>query len=118
MRGIVTIDGPSASGKSSVAKEVARALGVPYLSSGLLYRAAAYLALRAGVDPEDEGEVMALLQGYSVRLLPRPEGNRVLAEGASGLEDLTPRLHTPEVDRGGVPCGPPPSGAGLGEREA
>jgi len=51
MRGIVTIDGPSASGKSSVAKRVAEALGVPYLSSGLLYRAAAYLALRAGVDP-------------------------------------------------------------------
>ena len=43
MRGIVTIDGPSASGKSSVARRVAAALGVPYLSSGLLYRAAAFL---------------------------------------------------------------------------
>jgi len=80
MRGIVTIDGPSASGKSSVARRVAAALGVPYLSSGLLYRAAAFLAL---------------LEGLGVRLLAQAEGNRVLADG----EDLTSFLHTPEVDR-------------------
>ncbi|WP_413217112.1 (d)CMP kinase [Thermus oshimai] len=91
MRGIVTIDGPSASGKSTVARRVAEALGVPYLSSGLLYRAAAYLALRHGVDPEDEQALLALLEGKGVRL----EADRVLQNG----EDLTPLLHTPEVDR-------------------
>ena len=95
MRGIVTIDGPSPSGKSSVARRVAAALGVPYLSSGLLYRAAAFLALRAGVDPGDEEGLLALLEGLGVRLLAQAEGNRVLADG----EDLTPFLHTPEVDR-------------------
>ena len=95
MRGIVTIDGPSASGKSSVARRVAAALGVPYLSSGLLYRAAAFLALRAGVDPGDEEGLLALLEGLGVRLLAQAEGNRVLADG----EDLTSFLHTPEVDR-------------------
>ena len=95
MRGIVTIDGPSASGMSSVARRVAAALGVPYLSSGLLYRAAAFLALRAGVDPGDEEGLLALLEGLGVRLLAQAEGNRVLADG----EDLTPFLHTPEVDR-------------------
>ncbi|MGC8967449.1 MAG: (d)CMP kinase [Thermus sp.] len=94
MRGIVTIDGPSASGKSSVARRVAEALGVPYLSSGLLYRAAAFLALRAGVDPGDEAGLLGLLQRFRVRLVPGKE-NRVLAEG----EDLTPSLHTLEVDR-------------------
>lgn len=95
MRGVVTIDGPSASGKSSVAKRVAEALGVPYLSSGLLYRAAAFLALRAGADPGDEEGLLALLETFRVRLLPERGGNRVLADG----EDLTPHLHTPEVDR-------------------
>ncbi|GAB5603789.1 (d)CMP kinase [Thermus sp. FJN-A] len=95
MRGIVTIDGPSASGKSSVARRVAEALGVPYLSSGLLYRAAALLALRAGVDPEDAGGLLALLERFQVHLLPGVQGNRVLVGG----EDLTPFLHTPEVDR-------------------
>ncbi len=99
MRGIVTIDGPSASGKSSVAKRVAEALGVPYLSSGLLYRAVAYLASRAGVEPGDEEGVLRLLQGLYLRLLPKAEGNRVVVDGPSGLEDLTPHLHTPEVDR-------------------
>lgn len=94
MRGIVTIDGPSASGKSSVARRVAEALGVPYLSSGLLYRAAAYLALRAGVDPGDEAGLLELLKQFRVRLVPGRE-NRVLADG----EDLTPSLHTLEVDR-------------------
>ena len=67
MRGIVTIDGPSASGKSSVARRVAAALGVPYLSSGLLYRAAAFLALRAGVDPGDEEGLLALLEGLGAK---------------------------------------------------
>jgi cytidylate kinase len=94
MRGIVTIDGPSASGKSSAARRVAEALGVPYLSSGLLYRAAAFLALRAGVDPGDEAGLLGLLQRFWVRLVPGKE-NRVLADG----EDLTPSLHTLEVDR-------------------
>ncbi|GAA6755885.1 MAG: (d)CMP kinase [Thermus sp.] len=94
MRGIVTLDGPSASGKSSVAKRVAEALGVPYLSSGLLYRAAALLALRAGVDPKDEAGLLRLLEARRVRLVPGRE-NRVLADG----EDLTPFLHTLEVDR-------------------
>ncbi|APD08731.1 MULTISPECIES: (d)CMP kinase [Thermus] len=94
MRGIVTLDGPSASGKSSVAKRVAEALGVPYLSSGLLYRGAALLALRAGVDPRDEEGLLRLLQAHRVRLVPGRE-NRVLADG----EDLTPFLHTLEVDR-------------------
>ncbi|MGC8903769.1 (d)CMP kinase [Thermus sp.] len=94
MRGIVTIDGPSASGKSSAARRVAEALGVPYLSSGLLYRAAAFLALRAGVDPGDEAGLLGLLQRFRVRLVPGKE-NRVLADG----EDLTPSLHTLEVDR-------------------
>jgi cytidylate kinase len=94
MRGIVTIDGPAASGKSSVARRVAEALGVPYLSSGLLYRAVAYLALRAGVDPGDEAGLLRLLQRFRVRLVPGRE-NRVLADG----EDLTPSLHTLEVDR-------------------
>lgn len=114
MRGIVTIDGPSASGKSTVARRVAEALGVPYLSSGLLYRAAAYLALRHGVDPEDEGALLALLEGKGVRLEADPQANRVFQNG----EDLTPFLHTPEVDRLVSQVARHGGGSGLGECEA
>jgi cytidylate kinase len=100
---IITIDGPSASGKSSVARRVAAALGLPYVSSGLLYRGATYQVERYGVNPEDEAAILAMLKAHPIQLIPRPEaldspqggvGNRLLAEG----EDITEHLHTREVD--------------------
>ncbi len=91
---IITIDGPGASGKSSVARRIAQALTVPYISSGLLYRAATYQALHHGVDPDDEAALLELLEKHPLRLDPGTGGNRVY----SGNEDLTPRLHTAEVD--------------------
>ncbi|WP_287410081.1 (d)CMP kinase [Oceanithermus sp.] len=91
---IITIDGPGASGKSSVARRIAQALEVPYVSSGLLYRGVAYQVLRHGVDPDDEAAILELLEAHPVRLVPNTHGNRVLAGG----EDLTPHLHTAEVD--------------------
>ncbi|RJF72723.1 (d)CMP kinase [Deinococcus cavernae] len=93
---IVTIDGVAASGKSSVSSGVARALGVPYVSSGLLYRAAALLALEAGAALEDEAAVLVLLEGSGLRLEPLAEGNRVWAGG----RELTPDLHSTRVDKG------------------
>jgi len=91
---IITIDGPGASGKSSVARLLARALRVPYVSSGLLYRGVAYQVLRHGVDPDDEEAIVRLLERRPLRLEPDAEGNRVYA----GDEDLTPHLHTDAVD--------------------
>lgn len=51
--GIVAIDGPAASGKSSTARAVADQLGLVHLNSGLLYRAASWIALRDGIDTDD-----------------------------------------------------------------
>lgn len=92
--GVITIDGPAASGKSSAAREVAARLGVPYVSSGLLYRAATYLALRRGVDPRDEEAVVGLLAASDVELLAQTSDNRVLV----GEEDVTGQLHTDAID--------------------
>lgn len=50
---IVTIDGPSGTGKSTVSRAVARAVGLPHLDTGAFYRAATVAVLAAGVDPED-----------------------------------------------------------------
>lgn len=95
VRDVVTLDGPAASGKSTVAQRVAERLGVPFVSSGLLYRAATYLALSAGRDPSGEEELLTLLRQHDVVLDPRREGgNRVLIDG----EDVTRRLHTDAVD--------------------
>ncbi len=91
---IITIDGPSASGKTSVARRVAQALGVPFVSSGLLYRGIAYQVLRHHAPPADARAILELLRAHPVRLVPRPEGNRVLANG----EDVTAQLHTSTVD--------------------
>ncbi|WP_165795378.1 (d)CMP kinase [Deinococcus koreensis] len=92
---IVTIDGVAASGKSSVSSGVARALGVPYLSSGLLYRAATLLGLEAGADLS-EAAVLEALHTHPVRLEPLAQGNRVW----QGERDLTADLHSTAVDHG------------------
>lgn len=92
---VVTIDGPAASGKSSVARRVAKALKVPFVSSGLLYRAATYLVLEQAVDPEDAVAVNELLDRHDVELLAQVERpNKVVVDG----EDITEHLHTDEVD--------------------
>ncbi|WP_161883072.1 (d)CMP kinase [Deinococcus alpinitundrae] len=100
---IVTIDGVAASGKSSVASGVARHLGIPYVSSGLLYRAATLLALEAGTDLSDAPALLALLGAAPLRLEPLPEGNRVVLTSTAALHperDLTADAHTSAVDAG------------------
>ncbi|CAM3243540.1 (d)CMP kinase [Deinococcus saxicola] len=93
---IVTIDGVAASGKSSVSGGVARALGVPYVSSGLLYRAATGLGLEAAVDLHDAPALLSHLQSHPLRLEPLAAGNRVWQGG----RELTGELHSTRVDRG------------------
>ncbi len=58
---VVAIDGPGGSGKSTVAGALAARLGVPHVDTGAYYRAAALAVLRAGVDPTDEGGVIAVV---------------------------------------------------------
>ncbi|EYB67378.1 cytidylate kinase [Deinococcus phoenicis] len=93
---IVTIDGVAASGKSSVASGVARALGVPYVSSGLLYRTATLLGLEAGLHLSDAASLLACLEKRPLRLEALAEGNRVWL----GDRELTGDLHSSRVDQG------------------
>ena len=58
---VVALDGPAGSGKSTVARGVAAALGWRYVDTGATYRAATLLVLRAGVDPGDRDAVAALV---------------------------------------------------------
>ncbi len=59
---VVAIDGPSASGKSTVARAVARALGALYVDSGAVYRGVTWQALRTGADPRRPESVLAALE--------------------------------------------------------
>jgi cytidylate kinase len=74
---IVAIDGGVASGKSAVGRRVAERLGLPFVDSGLMYRAIARLATQRGIDPRDADAVTRLAQGHRVRI----EGERVWADG-------------------------------------
>ena len=57
---VVAIDGPAGAGKSTIAKELARVLQLPYLDTGAMYRGITCAALRRGVDPGDEAAVAQL----------------------------------------------------------
>jgi 3-phosphoshikimate 1-carboxyvinyltransferase len=63
---VIAIDGPSASGKGTVAARVAAALGYAYLDSGALYRLTALAAKQAGIDWADEAGVAAIAAGLDV----------------------------------------------------
>lgn len=91
---VITIDGPAASGKSSVAREIARRLGIPFVSSGLLYRGATWLLLQADTVPGTEEEVLAELARHEVELLPGLQGNLLMLDGTGRYAEL----HTDEID--------------------
>lgn len=65
----VAIDGPVASGKSTVAHKLADRLGFVFLDTGALYRAVAYLALQRGVSPEDADAVEALIAHHTPEVI-------------------------------------------------
>jgi cytidylate kinase len=74
---IVAIDGGVASGKSAVGRRVAEALGLPFVDSGLMYRAITRLAAERGIDPRDSEAVTKLAQSTEIKL----DGERVWADG-------------------------------------
>lgn len=91
---IVAIDGPSGSGKSSVAREVACRCDLTYLDTGAMYRSVALACLKRGVDPEDTAAVADLARAVSISFESADAGQRVLLDG----EDVSEAIRTPEVE--------------------
>ena len=90
---IVAIDGPAGAGKSTVARAVARRLGVGHLDTGAMYRALTWLALERGVDPAAGDELVVLARANPAVLEPAAEGGRVWI----AAEDATEAIRRPEV---------------------
>jgi len=88
---VIAIDGPTASGKGTIALAVARELGFGCLDSGALYRVVALLALRRGIDQDDAAGLAELAHSAAARF----EAGRVELEG----EDLTEAIRTEHVGR-------------------
>jgi CMP/dCMP kinase len=89
---IVAIDGPSGVGKSTTSKLVARALGIPHIDTGAMYRAIALAALRRGIDTRDEAALERLAGEINIEFIPG-ELSRVLLDG----EDVTTLIRTPDI---------------------
>lgn len=91
---MVTIDGPAGVGKSTVAKLLAKQLGLLYVDTGATYRSLAYQAIRKGIDPRDEPAMARLAR--SLRLIMRrssANGPHVILQG----HDVTRRIRTERV---------------------
>ena len=94
---IIAIDGPAASGKSTVAKAVARRLGIQYLDTGAMYRAVTWLALERGIAPDDAEAVTELALAHPVTFAY--EDGAALPSGVfvDGI-DVTTAVRLPAVD--------------------
>lgn len=89
---VIAIDGPSASGKGTVAQRVAQALGYHYLDSGAIYRIAALAALRRGISWQDEAALAAMAAGLDIRFAD----GEIYLDG----EIITEAVRTEEISRG------------------
>lgn len=77
----IAIDGPASSGKSTVAKIIAKDLGYTYLDTGAMYRAAAYIALQHQISPEEASQVLDLLDQYPISFGRSEDGQQLVYVG-------------------------------------
>ncbi len=91
---VIAIDGPVASGKTAVGRLLSQRLGYRFLDTGLMYRAVTALALRTGVDPNNEQRLTSLARSARLDVTQRDGRDRVQASG----EDITDSLRTRDVE--------------------
>ncbi|HFU3799667.1 TPA: (d)CMP kinase [Streptococcus suis] len=77
----IAIDGPASSGKSTVAKIIAKDFGYTYLDTGAMYRSATYLALQNAVEVTDQDAIVALLHQYPIRFGRDESGQQLVFVG-------------------------------------
>jgi len=94
-RGQITLDGPSGTGKSSVARAVAARLGAAYLDTGAMYRAATVAVLDAGVDPADADAVARVVGAATIEVGTTAGAELVQVDGV----DVAERIRSAEVTR-------------------
>jgi CMP/dCMP kinase len=91
--GVVTIDGPAASGKSTVARLLARRIGAVFLDTGAMYRAVTWTALKAGTDLTDAAGILSLMDATAFDFVPQAGGMQVSVNGLN----VTESIREPEV---------------------
>lgn len=90
---VIAIDGPSAAGKSTIARLLAKRLGYVYIDTGAMYRAFGWKALKEGIDTKDES-ALAGLAGRTEIIIEKDNDNpRIYVDG----RDVTDEIRTPEM---------------------
>jgi CMP/dCMP kinase len=97
LQGVVAVDGPSGTGKSTLARRLAAALLAQYLDTGAMYRAAALGVLRAGADPTDSCAVGELVARLHIEVGTDPQRPTVLLDGADVATEIRGRAVTTAV---------------------
>ena len=97
-RNVVAIDGPAASGKTTVAVRLADRLGAVFLDTGSLYRAATLLADRLGLTAADELRLALLIDGGAIQIRPPSVSDNRYCDVLLNGEDVTSLLRSPEID--------------------
>ena len=92
----IAIDGPAGAGNSTVARTVAKKLGILYLDTGAMYRAMALKAMREGIDPNDKEQVLPLLECTEIYAKNIGGTQHTYLDG----EDVSGLIRTPEISRG------------------
>ena len=90
---IITIDGPAGSGKSTVAKELSRKLGIPYIETGSMYRAVAWWCKKNDIDPDDKNQVVDNLKKMKINFVTENNQFNVL----HGDRIINEELFAPEI---------------------
>lgn len=92
----IAIDGPGGAGKSTIAKQVAKALDIDYIDTGAMYRAVGYKLIRDNVDMYDEDALLAMLEATDIDF----SGGKTILDG----EDISDRIRTQEISRKASEC--------------
>ena len=104
LRGVVALDGPSGTGKSTVAKRLAGALHARYLDTGAMYRAVTLAVLNAGIDPADSAAVADLVPAVDLVIGTDPAAPTVHLAGADVATEIRTQRITSSVSAiAGVP---------------
>ncbi len=95
---VITIDGPAASGKSTLGKNLAETLGYLYFDTGVMYRAVTWVALQRGISIGDEAAVTALAENLPIDVRPPSVADGRAYDVWVGGKDVTWQIRRPEVE--------------------
>jgi cytidylate kinase len=95
---IIAIDGPAASGKSTLGVKLADALGYLFFDTGVMYRAITWLALKLDIDPRDETRITALAEQTQIEIAPASKEDGRVCDVLIAGKDITWETRLPEVD--------------------